>query len=405
MRLDAGVSDLESPCHAVGTCVPRLYSRAKEGEAIARVKGRASLNGNRPLSRLAEIAVQFADNERSGSLRARGADLPARSARQYLVDVSVPSAAPDPIEVLHRGWDQQVGGVMPIPPVTSPPGVDADYRVRILHSKVDDAVLEDLYSEAIVGGTGGRFNHMNDRVVVHLVQKGEWRFSGLRDPDFVSVGSEQLCIRYNNPPWQFEIDPATRAQVLVLPATELRPLVGDRAIVSSQTDPEAQLLMAYLNLLRATLKDLTDAGVRAARNAMMELLKGVLAHRVVVDEPQLFPALLQAAKEVAEAHLLDADLAPRDLAQALNVSVRTLHRAFAGADESVMAYVRARRLEQARLELAASPNRPAVSELAARWHFSDSSHFTRAFKQRYGETPTAYSRRAWPDQGHAPDHR
>ncbi|TDD46016.1 AraC family transcriptional regulator [Nonomuraea terrae] len=38
-------------------------------------------------------------------------------------------------------------------------------------------------------------------------------------------------------------------------------------------------------------------------------------------------------------------------------------------------------------------SRPAVSELAARWHFTDGSHFTRTFKQRYGETPTQYARR------------
>jgi AraC-like DNA-binding protein len=30
-----------------------------------------------------------------------------------------------------------------------------------------------------------------------------------------------------------------------------------------------------------------------------------------------------------------------------------------------------------------------VSELAARWHFADSSHFVKAYKKRFAETPTA----------------
>ncbi|WP_425587683.1 helix-turn-helix domain-containing protein [Streptomyces plumbiresistens] len=40
------------------------------------------------------------------------------------------------------------------------------------------------------------------------------------------------------------------------------------------------------------------------------------------------------------------------MARELNVSVRTLHRAFAAAGESVNGYIRRRRLEEARLELA-----------------------------------------------------
>ncbi|MEU4888548.1 MULTISPECIES: helix-turn-helix transcriptional regulator [Streptomyces] len=74
-------------------------------------------------------------------------------------------------------------------------------------------------------------------------------------------------------------------------------------------------------------------------------------------------------------------------ARELSVSVRTLHRVFAAAGESVGAYIR-RRLEQARLRLLAAPRgRLSVSELAAYWQFADSSHVIRAFKQQYGRTP------------------
>ncbi|MFF1956989.1 helix-turn-helix domain-containing protein [Streptomyces sp. NPDC058220] len=30
-----------------------------------------------------------------------------------------------------------------------------------------------------------------------------------------------------------------------------------------------------------------------------------------------------------------------------------------------------------------------VSEIAARWHFADASHFVRSFKKRHGVTPSA----------------
>lgn len=150
--------------------------------------------------------------------------------------------------------------------------------------------------------------------------------------------------------------------------------------------------MAYAKLVDATLNDLTPAGVHAARNSLIELVKGALTQGFDDNEPRLVPALAQAAKDIVDSRLTDPELSPSTLARELNVSVRTLHRAFAAAEESVSAYVRRRRLEQARLELASPFGRPSVSELAARWRFADSSHFVRAFKKQYGQTPTQFVR-------------
>ncbi|GAB3903362.1 helix-turn-helix transcriptional regulator [Kibdelosporangium lantanae] len=79
------------------------------------------------------------------------------------------------------------------------------------------------------------------------------------------------------------------------------------------------------------------------------------------------------------------------VARELNVSIRTLQRAFAAGGESAIAYIRHRRLEEARLALTTSATRLSISELAALSHFSDSSHFIRAFKARYGQSPADYA--------------
>jgi AraC family transcriptional regulator, positive regulator of tynA and feaB len=84
------------------------------------------------------------------------------------------------------------------------------------------------------------------------------------------------------------------------------------------------------------------------------------------------------------------------LARELSVSVRTLQRAFTTGGESVTTYIRHRRLEEARLALTAPAGRLSVSGLAAHWQFADSSHFIRAFKKRYGRTPTDYARSTLP---------
>ncbi|GAA4634314.1 hypothetical protein GCM10023196_075340 [Actinoallomurus vinaceus] len=44
------------------------------------------------------------------------------------------------------------------------------------------------------------------------------------------------------------------------------------------------------------------------------------------------------------------------------------------------------------MELAAPLRRPGVAEVAARWQFADSSHFIRAFKNQYGQTPAEFAR-------------
>ncbi|MEV0193385.1 helix-turn-helix domain-containing protein [Kitasatospora purpeofusca] len=79
-------------------------------------------------------------------------------------------------------------------------------------------------------------------------------------------------------------------------------------------------------------------------------------------------------------------------ARELNFSVRTLHRAFAAVGEQVTAHIRHRRLDEARLALDEPSGRLSITEIAAHWQFADGSHFTRAFKKRYGRTPTEYAR-------------
>ncbi|MFF0156945.1 helix-turn-helix domain-containing protein [Streptomyces sp. NPDC005263] len=253
-------------------------------------------------------------------------------------------------------------------------------------------MIADLYGESLAGGTRGSSHHLDDTVLVHVMRRGRWRFVRPRDGGEASVPAGQFIVRHNGPPVRFEMEPRTTASVLILPASLLGPRIGDRPVVGPADSAEARLLTAYTKVVESTLDDLTPAGAQAARNCLVELVKGVLTRGFDDKEPRLAPALAQAAKELVDSRLADPDLSPSALARELNVSVRTLHRAFAAADETVSAYVRRRRLEHARLELASPGGRPSVSELAAHWRFADSSHFIRAFKKQYGQTPTQFVR-------------
>ncbi|MFB6784621.1 helix-turn-helix domain-containing protein, partial [Streptomyces sp. NPDC056352] len=83
---------------------------------------------------------------------------------------------------------------------------------------------------------------------------------------------------------------------------------------------------------------------------------------------------------------------PGAIAAAHNISLRSLHRLFQDQDLTVAGWIRARRLERCRRDLA-DPllhSRP-VRAIAACWGFTDpTTHFSRAFRAAYGMPPGDY---------------
>jgi AraC family transcriptional regulator, positive regulator of tynA and feaB len=84
----------------------------------------------------------------------------------------------------------------------------------------------------------------------------------------------------------------------------------------------------------------------------------------------------------------DTSLRAADIANALHISTRTLHRALAGCGETFGAM-----LIQARVDLAVrmlqSPlfDRVTTAEIGRRAGFSDGSHFVKVLRRRVGQTP------------------
>ncbi|MDC0765944.1 helix-turn-helix domain-containing protein [Streptomyces sp. HD] len=94
-------------------------------------------------------------------------------------------------------------------------------------------------------------------------------------------------------------------------------------------------------------------------------------------------------------HLSDPELTPRAVAAAHGISLSYLHRLFEAERETVAAYIRRRRLERARFDLA-DPAQAAtpVHVIATRWGFARATDFARAFRAVYGIAPTDFRRQA-----------
>src|SRR5438132_7331752 len=87
---------------------------------------------------------------------------------------------------------------------------------------------------------------------------------------------------------------------------------------------------------------------------------------------------------------LDERLELESLARVANFSSFHFHRLFAAwMDETLGEYLRRRRLEVGALRLVAQPRLP-VLQVALSVGFGSAEAFARAFKTRFGETPTGW---------------
>jgi AraC-like DNA-binding protein len=75
----------------------------------------------------------------------------------------------------------------------------------------------------------------------------------------------------------------------------------------------------------------------------------------------------------------------------VHVSTRYLHRLFADEGSTVSGWIRQRRLEGCRRDLA-DPSRcdETVTSIGSRWGLTSSAHLSRLFREAYGVSPTEY---------------
>lgn len=111
------------------------------------------------------------------------------------------------------------------------------------------------------------------------------------------------------------------------------------------------------------------------------------------EHGRLTRSLREQAEDMLLQRLAEPGLTAADVAQALNVSLRTLHRAFQAAGTTYAASLRKLRLEQASalLKRKALSELP-VAEVGARCGFQDASHFSREFHRSWGMPPAKWRR-------------
>jgi AraC-like DNA-binding protein len=160
----------------------------------------------------------------------------------------------------------------------------------------------------------------------------------------------------------------------------------------------AQVLKAVLCQLTARPETPPPADVARLSTVVLELVGGLVAAGPSVrapEPPSRTDGTVLRINEFIDRNLDDPDLTPRRIASAHHISVRQLHKLYQGQGLTVAGWIRSRRLDACRRDLAdpRHDDRP-VHAIAVRWGFSDQSHFGRVFRAAFGATPAAWRRAA-----------
>lgn len=102
------------------------------------------------------------------------------------------------------------------------------------------------------------------------------------------------------------------------------------------------------------------------------------------DQSHMKTAHLMRIERYISSELGDPELTPLRIAGHCGISLRYLHKLFAGSGHTVLDWVRTQRLEAAHRDIEASPGGINIGEIAYRWGFSGQAQFSRAFRQHFG---------------------
>ena len=101
--------------------------------------------------------------------------------------------------------------------------------------------------------------------------------------------------------------------------------------------------------------------------------------------------MLGRVKAYIEAHLGDPDLSPARIAEANSISVRYLYKLFEREETAVSEWVRHRRLDRSRRDLAdPALSHETIIAIASRLGWASAAHFSRLFHATYGCSPREY---------------
>jgi AraC-like DNA-binding protein len=205
---------------------------------------------------------------------------------------------------------------------------------------------------------------------------------------------------------------AARLTNYALLSSDLAPMIADideamRTTIPVDSEP-IRLLTGYTDLVFGDGASLSAEACRLAISHIHDLI--ALAIGATRDTAEIAKgrglraarrtALYARARRFMALRCSEPDLAPREMARLLGISLRLLQKVFAERGDTVMGRLWDERATRAaRLLAAPEAADRSITDIAFACGFNDSAHFGRVFAARKGMAPSRWRKRARDEQG------
>ncbi|MHC9236172.1 AraC-like ligand-binding domain-containing protein [Pseudooceanicola sp. 502str34] len=267
---------------------------------------------------------------------------------------------------------------------------------RISWQEFGRVTLADIVSTDIeVSRTEAQIASGDDWYEVNLQVEGTTAFAqGGRD---VIARPRTMLLYDSRQPYRMLFEGHYRQLSLKVPRQALRDRVPGIDLLIARPIPAETLPGRFLYDFATTLCDLGQEGQAQAFAGRIEahvidLLATALSG---LGEGVPLSAGRQAQLGRVKSHVLaqldDPDLTPAAIAQAQQISLRSLYELFEGEPHQVAQWIKLQRLDRIRADLCDPLQQGLpITTIALKRGFKDFSHFSRAFRARYGISPRAF---------------
>lgn len=228
----------------------------------------------------------------------------------------------------------------------------------------------------------------DDMIVLHMLLRGGER--GVADGHALEMGPDRIVMHDWSRPFA-SVAEDTEQLCVAIPRERIAArdwLHMRQPVVSWQRDsPQGMVLSNSLTSIWQVLPQATQDDAPALAAGFLGLLNGMLDPQARPVSDRQPAATLAAMQDYLRKHLARRSLGAGDLVDAFHCSRATVYRLF-GELGGVRNYLREQRLAACFDRLSQAPDGGgSVARIAAECGFEDTSHFHRAFKQRFGMTP------------------
>lgn len=185
---------------------------------------------------------------------------------------------------------------------------------------------------------------------------------------------------------------------LHLSRSEVASRFGDISLPFMKIMPDSasgQILQLVVNrMITEPVGSVGEKGQGVA-DSLVALLPAIYQHQALSPAfmEQADGTLFNCVQQFIDQHLHEEDIGPERLSATFHISVRQLYRLFEQHEETVCRYVQRRRLARCAEELASPMQvKRSITQIAYKWGFTDSAHFSRSFKREFARSPREYRR-------------